>query len=102
MNQFITIWEYKVKPEKKEEFEKLYGQDGDWVRLFHKFPDYIKTEFIKDLNNNDLYLTLDYWKSKEAYNRFKETAKEKFSEIDKKGEKLTLEEKHIGEFQTFS
>ncbi len=98
MNQFITIWQYKIKSNKKNEFEKLYGPDGDWVKLFQKFSSYIKTELIKDLHNNDCYLTLDYWKSKEAYYRFKENAKEEFSEIDKKGEKLTLEEKHMGEF----
>ena len=98
MSYFITIWQYKVKPEKKTEFEKLYGRDGDWVKLFKKNPDYIKTELINDINNNDLYLTLDYWKSKKAYFNFKEKSKNEFSEIDKKGEKLTLNEKHIGEF----
>ena len=98
MTYFLTIWEYKVKSDKKNEFEKLYGQDGDWIKLFKKYSDYIKTELIKDLKNNDLYTTLDYWKSKEAYYNFKEKSKNEFSEIDKKGEKLTLEEIHIGEF----
>lgn len=98
MSSFITIWEYKVKAERKAEFEKLYGLDGAWVKLFKKFPGYVRTELIRDLDNDSVYITIDYWKSKEAYSSFKEESKEEFSGIDKKGEELTLEEKHIGDF----
>lgn len=101
MNSFITIWRYKIKPEKRSEFEKLYGQNGEWVKLFKKYPDYIKTELIKNLNNNH-YITLDYWNSKESYYKFKEAAKKEFIEIDSQGEELTIEEKHIGEFKIFN
>jgi len=97
---YLTIWEYKIKPEKKNEFEKLYGSRGEWVKLFQKFPNYIKTELHKDIYDPDHYTTFDYWKSKEAYYLFKQKSKEKFLEIDKMGEDLTLEEKHIGEFLT--
>ena len=98
MSTFVTIWKYKVKPEKKTEFGKLYGNEGDWVKLFKKFPGYIKTDLIKDLNNNGTYLTLDYWVSREAYHNFKQKSVNEFSITDKKGEELTLEEKHLGEF----
>lgn len=95
---FITIWKYKVKPGKKTEFEELYGNKGDWVKLFNKFPGYIKTDLIKNLNDNDMYLTMDYWLSKDAYDNFKLKSKEEFVLIDKKGEELTIEEEHSGEF----
>jgi heme-degrading monooxygenase HmoA len=98
MSTFVTIWKYKVKPEKKTEFGKLYGNEGDWVKLFKIFPGYIKTDLIKDLNNNGTYLTLDYWVSREAYHNFKQKSVNEFSITDKKGEELTLEEKHLGEF----
>jgi len=28
------LWKYRVKPEHAEEFERVYGADGDWARLF--------------------------------------------------------------------
>ena len=100
MSTFVTIWKYKVEPEKKTEFEELYGDEGDWVKLFKKFPGYIKTDLIKDLNNNGTYLTLDYWVSREAYYNFKKISSGDFSLIDKKGENLTIDEEHLGEFTT--
>jgi|SRR3989304_4754866 len=101
MTSYLTIWEYKIKPEMKNEFENLYGSEGAWVKLFEKFPDYIKTELHHDIKNPDRYVTIDYWKTRESYYRFKETSKREFLEIDKKGEDLTLEEKQIGEFLSF-
>ena len=84
MSQFITTWKYKVKSEKRNEFEKLYEKDDNWVKLFRNIRINIKTELIKDLNNNDIYITLDYWKSKEAYYKFKDATKQEFSKIAKK------------------
>lgn len=95
---YITIWKYKIKSEKKDEFENLYGNYGEWVKLFQKFPGYIKTELHRDINDPDRYITIDHWESKEAYYNFKEQSKKEYLEIDKMGEDSTLEEKHIGEF----
>jgi hypothetical protein len=35
---FVALWEYEVKPGEEERFEKAYGPDGDWVRLFRSDP----------------------------------------------------------------
>jgi heme-degrading monooxygenase HmoA len=96
---FVTIWKYKVKSDKKEEFVALYGVDGDWVRLFKNFSDYVKTTLLKDINDSESYVTLDYWKSKEVYYDFKLKAVEEFKRIDEIGEELTLSEEHLGEFE---
>jgi heme-degrading monooxygenase HmoA len=98
MSTFINIWKYKVKPGKTKEFEDLYWNEGDWVKLFRKFSGYIKTELIKDISDRDTYLTLDYWESRDSYYNFKQKSVNEFSLIDKKGEELTIEEKHLGEF----
>ncbi|RPI73550.1 MAG: hypothetical protein EHM47_05920 [Ignavibacteriales bacterium] len=98
MKYFITIWQYKINPERKDEFENLYGQSGEWITLFKKYKGYLKTELLKDLNNENTFLTLDYWDSKESFKYFKKNSVKEYSGIDKKGEDLTLSEKHIGEF----
>ena len=79
---YLTIWEYKIKPEKKNIFEKLYSNIGKWVKLFKKFPGYIKTGLYRDISNPNKYITLDYWESKEAYYNFKELSKQEYLEID--------------------
>jgi heme-degrading monooxygenase HmoA len=96
MKKFIVIWKYKVKEDMISEFEKLYGKDGEWISLFKKSSDYIGTEIYKGINN--IYITIDYWKSKETYNNFKNSFKINYFEIDKKGEGLTYEEENICEY----
>lgn len=99
MKTFVTVWSYAIVTGKEKHFESLYGKDGDWVKLFKKHPDYIKTELAKDLNDNSRYITIDYWKSKESYYRFREEVKKEFDIIDKYGEELTISEIHLGEFE---
>jgi hypothetical protein len=72
--------------------------DGAWVDLFKKYSGYIKTDLVKDLNHEPVYLTLDYWKNKEVFYYLKHVSKTEFEEIDKKGDDLTIEEVHLGEF----
>jgi heme-degrading monooxygenase HmoA len=98
MKTFVTIWTYEVKQGKEIQFEELYGNDGAWVKLFRKYPDYLKTELHKDLIIPSRYVTIDYWKSREAYDVFRKSEIKTFEEIDKTGEELTGSEIKIGEF----
>ncbi len=98
MKTFVTLWTYDVKPGKESQFEELYGNSGEWVKLFRKYPDYLKTELHKDLKIPSRYITIDYWKSKEAYEDFRKSEIKTFNEIDKAGEEFTESEIKIGEF----
>ncbi len=98
MKAFVTIWTYNVIPGKEKQFEELYGNEGAWVKLFRKYPDYLKTELHKDLKISSRYVTIDYWKSREAYYEFRKSEIKTFKEIDKIGEELTESEIKIGEF----
>lgn len=96
------IWEYLVKEEFTSEFERAYGPDGDWVKLFSRAEDYIKTELQQDISNPLRYITIDYWKSKEARDNFRKQFAKEFEELDKRCEELTVKEVFIGDFETIS
>lgn len=66
-NNFIVIWQYRVKPEKAQEFLEAYGPDGEWVRLFHESPGYIGTELLCDSDNQHTFVTIDRWESARAF-----------------------------------
>ena len=40
---FLALWEYEVKPGCQERFQKAYGQQGDWAKLFRNDPNYRET-----------------------------------------------------------
>lgn len=98
MKIFTVIWSFEIKKGCENEIERLYGSEGSWVKLFKTNTNYIKTELHRDIDNPAHYITIDYWKSKDAYYNFKEKVKAEFKKIDQLGEKFTIAEDYIGNF----
>ncbi len=57
---------------------------------------------LRDVARPTIYLTLDFWSSRQAYERFMETHAAEYKALDAEGEKLTLGERRIGCFETVS
>jgi len=96
---FVALWEYEVKPGNEERFEKVCGPAGDWVRLFRSDSQYNQTRLVKDSLRERVYLTLDFWESREAYEEFMARHKEECGVIDRAGEGLTVSERRLGCFE---
>jgi len=47
-----------------------------------------------------MYLTLDSWNSREAYEKFMATRREEYKALDAAGEELTSNERRVGWFET--
>jgi [ribosomal protein S18]-alanine N-acetyltransferase len=93
---FIIVWEFRVKPEKRREFEEAYGREGIWAEFFRSGDGYIRIELRADPNSTGRYLTLDYWVSRAAFADFKHDHAANYQAIDQKCESLTAEEKFLG------
>jgi heme-degrading monooxygenase HmoA len=95
---FVVIWEFRVTPRKRRGFERAYGPDGDWATFFRKGKGFLGTELIRDEDNAGRYLTLDFWKSRKDYERFKRQNRKIYQLIDQRCESLTANESEIGQF----
>jgi heme-degrading monooxygenase HmoA len=87
-----------VRPERANEFRRLYGPEGAWVRLFRQAPGYLETHLYRDRSDEARYLTIDRWESEDAFRRFRARFADEFERLDGEGEDLTLEETSLGEF----
>ena len=97
---FVVIWEFRVRPSERRAFEKIYGPDGDWAKFFRRNNEYIRTDLIRDRQSPLRYLTLDFWTSPNAYQRFKKESQTEYAAIDKQCAALTTKERLVGEFET--
>ena len=97
--QYLTVWEFQVRPGSELEFERIYGPSGDWVKLFQTADGYIGTDLHRDLKVEGRYLTLDLWQSRQAYLDFRRTYAQQYAELDQRCEGLTERESAIGEFE---
>jgi len=96
---FVTLWEFEVKRGSEEIFERLYGPEGAWARLFRRDPRYRGTRLLRDTARRAAYVTLDYWDSREAHEEFKRVHAEDYQALDRKCEALTASETRIGAFE---
>jgi hypothetical protein len=97
---FVIIWKFKPKWGLEKQFEDVYGPHGLWIELFSKTNDYLGTSFLKEIDSENIYLAVDRWHSKEAYESFKLRFFEDYHSIDLQCKQLTETEELIGEFKT--
>jgi heme-degrading monooxygenase HmoA len=95
---FVALWEFEVKPGSEEKFGEVYGADGAWAKLFARDEAYRGTQLVKDVARERVYLTVDFWETREAYERFKRENAAEYERIDKECEGMTVRENKIGEF----
>jgi hypothetical protein len=96
---YCYVWSYVVRPEHLLAFQIAYGPDGDWCQFFRRDPEYIRTNFLGDLDNPTRFMTIDFWTSREACLSFRERFGSEFEALDKNFGQLTVEEVYLGDFE---
>jgi enamine deaminase RidA (YjgF/YER057c/UK114 family) len=96
--RLTILWRFAVKPGKEEEFERIYGPDGDWAVLFRKGDGYGGTELHKSRETPRSYLVIDRWRSLDAFKQFKQRFTNQYRALDLRCEELTEKEEHVGDF----
>ena len=92
------IWRFRAKPDKVEEFRRVYAGDGDWARLFARSTGYLGTELLADMTDQLVFVVIDRWETRGAYERFKTDYGAEYMALDKACCELTEEETEIGKF----
>ena len=95
---YIRVWQFHVKPGLEVEFERVYGPQGDWAKLFRKAAGYEGTELLHDIAASHSYVTIDRWQSESAFAAFKQKFAEDYRRMDKACERFTESETAIGDF----
>ncbi len=98
MDAYVYVWEFIVDREQVEEFERHYGEDGSWVRLFRQAPGYLQTLLLRDSVHPGRFVTIDRWESDVAYREFRTRFSQQYADLDGICEKLTRRETLLGEF----
>src|SRR6478752_6520295 len=98
MSHCTYIWEFRVTPDRVEEFLGHYQNAGSWARLFQRAPGYIGTRLLRDLNDPLRFVTVDEWQSVAQYRLFRERFASEYEALDRTCEGLTLAETALGQF----
>ena len=94
------VWEFRVRPDRTEEFERHYGRDGPWAVLFRGGRGYRETILLRDRDAPGRYLTIDVWEDEASFQSFREAHAAEYEATDRRCETLTLEERCLGLFES--
>jgi len=70
------VFSYEVSH--TDEFERVYGPEGEWAEFFRSGRGYIGTELLRDIEHPGRYLVIDRWESAEAYDAFAAEHREEY------------------------
>ena len=76
----LRLWRFEVPLVHQAKFVAAYKSDGGWAKLFETAPGFDRCELWRA--GDGTYLTADYWKSLEAYERFQATHAEAYLRLD--------------------
>jgi heme-degrading monooxygenase HmoA len=96
---YVIVWQFEVLPERRTEFEQLYGGQGEWAKFFQQFDGFAGTELLRDMHHHGRYLTIDRWQSRDAYEVMLQDAPDRYRELDLRGDELTRHETRLGAFE---
>ena len=96
--RFAHAWRFTIDPVRRSAFLAAYNPKGEWAQLFSRDPSYIKTLFFHDIEHENQYMTIDYWKSKADRDFFRERYSVEFDSLDSRCEAFTREEKFLGDY----
>lgn len=100
-NRFAYIWQYAIEPTHRAAYLEAYKPDGEWAELFSRDPAYIGTVLLQDDEDEDRYVTIDYWNSKADRDAFRRRFSNEFESLDSRCEAFTKEEQFLGDFVSY-
>ena len=94
-----VFFRYRVHPAQIRAFEHAYGANGEWVRLFSRHPGFKRTRLFRHQSDPQIYITIDVWESKDAYDAFRADNADEYNRLDAQFAMLKLEEHLLGYYE---
>jgi hypothetical protein len=91
----VRVWRYLVADEHLADFEREYGRDGSWARLFATSAGFVDTVLYADTAMPGCYLTVDRFESAAAWDRFQEENASSYAELGERLGLLTVEQQEL-------
>ena len=61
------MWQFDVKQGRENEFEELYGVEGEWTTMNRQTRSYLGSSFLRDQNQSSRYILIEYWSEMLVY-----------------------------------
>ena len=94
-----VFFRYRVHPQQARAFEHAYGAKGPWAELFSRHPGFLHTRLFRHNTDPHIYITIDVWQTKLAYDEFRSQNADDYNRLDAQLTMLKLEEHLLGYYE---
>jgi hypothetical protein len=92
------IWRFRVKPDKSNDFQRIYSWKGRWAKLFGLSPEYQGTILLQEVSDPLTFVVIDRWALRDSFTRFREQFGCEYQRLDEECKELTDDETLVGMF----
>lgn len=92
---FQILWQFETTAAESARFMEVYGPAGPWVAFFRQAPGYLGTDLFASTATPLLFLTLDRWADRPAYETFRRERSTEYATIDAACEGLTTRQRFL-------
>ena len=85
----VRVWRYDVSADVRAEFEREYGPDGSWARLFAASRGFVATSLYVEVGSPTSYLTVDRFADDDAWQQFRAEHEVAYQEVGERLRHLT-------------
>jgi quinol monooxygenase YgiN len=88
-----VVWQFEVREERRDEFERFCGADGEWTKLSRKSRSFLGSSFLRDLAQPTRYLLVEYWSEMVVYEKHRVDFEKEVAQLEqRRGQFLTTAE----------
>ena len=92
------MWQFDVRQGREDEFERLYGVDGEWTKINRQTRSYLGSSFLRDQNRASRYIVIEYWSEMLVYEQHKVYRSETIASLEQYAEALVESTEPLGVF----
>ena len=93
-----VVWQIDVRAGASEDFERLYGADGDWTKLSRRSRSFLGSSFLRDIGSESRYLLVEYWGEMVVYEKHVADFSDELQQLERERERLVDRMETIGVF----
>jgi hypothetical protein len=92
------VWQFEVKPGREDEFEQMYGVDGEWTKLNRQTRSYLGSSFLRDQSHASRYIVVEYWSEMLVYEQHKVYRSDAIASLEQRSAALVESTEPLGVF----
>lgn len=93
-----VVWQIDIRAGGGDEFERLYGADGDWTKLSRRSRSFLGSSFLRDVASETRYLLVEYWGEMVVYEKHLADFDDEVLGLQRQREKLVERMETVGVF----